>query len=89
MSLSDRPVYDPNPLKPNRNPKKPVSSLCRVRGLGRTLTPLLTQEWATHMWHPPHVRGALYTIVTLDIKCFYLPIEIVIKHRYSLLGAVY
>ena len=41
VSLSSRPVYDPNPLRHNPNPKKPVSSSCRVRGLGRTLTPLL------------------------------------------------
>ena len=41
MSLSDRPVYDPNPLRPNPNPKKHVSSSCRVRGLGRTLTTLV------------------------------------------------
>ena len=40
MLLSDRPVYDPNPLRPNPNPKKPVSGSCRVRGLGQTLTPL-------------------------------------------------
>ena len=40
MSLSGRPVYDPNPLKPNINPKKSVSGSCRVHGLGRTLTPL-------------------------------------------------
>ena len=39
--LSGRPVYDPNPLRPNPNPKKPVSGSCRVHGLGRTLTPLL------------------------------------------------
>ena len=25
VSLSGRPVYDPNPLRPNPNPKKPVS----------------------------------------------------------------
>ena len=41
MLLSGRPVYDPNPLRPNPNPKKPVSGSCRVRGLGRTLTPLI------------------------------------------------
>ena len=38
--LSGWPVYDPNPLRPNPNPEKPVSGSCRVRGLGRTLTPL-------------------------------------------------
>ena len=37
---ADRPIYDPNPLKPNPNPKKPVLGSCRVHGLGRTLTPL-------------------------------------------------
>ena len=40
VSLSDRPVYDPNPLRPNPNPKKPMSGSCRVCGLGRILTPL-------------------------------------------------
>ena len=40
MLLSGRPVYDPNPLRPNPNPEKSVSGSCRVRGLGRTLTPL-------------------------------------------------
>ena len=40
VSLSGRPVYDQNPLRPNPNPKKPVSGSCCVRGLGRTLTPL-------------------------------------------------
>ena len=42
--LSGRPVYDPNPLRPNPNPKKPVLGSCRVRGLGRTLTPLVFSE---------------------------------------------
>ena len=36
------PFMTQNPLRPNPNPKKPVSGLCRVRGLGRTLTPLST-----------------------------------------------
>ena len=40
-SLSSRPIYDPNPLRSNPNLKKPVSGLCRVHGLGRTLTPLI------------------------------------------------
>ena len=40
MSLSGRPVYDPNSLRPNPNPKKPVSGSYRVRRLGQTLTPL-------------------------------------------------
>ena len=40
VSLSGQPVYDPNLLRSNPNPKKPVSSSCRVRGLGQTLTPL-------------------------------------------------
>ena len=53
MSLSGWPVYDPNPLRPNPNPKKPVSGSCRVRGLGWTLTPLLagSSECSTH-WPP-------------------------------------
>ena len=41
VSLSGRPVYDPNPLRSNPNPKKPVSDSCHVRGLGWTLTPLI------------------------------------------------
>ena len=40
VSLSVWFVYDPNPLSPNPNPKKPVSDSCHVHGLGRTLTPL-------------------------------------------------
>ena len=40
VSLSGWPIYDPNPLRPNPNPKKPVSGSCHVRGLGQTLTPL-------------------------------------------------
>ena len=40
VSVLGWPIYDPNPLRPNPNPKKPVSGSCRVRGLGRTLTPL-------------------------------------------------
>ena len=48
VSLTDRPVYDPNPLRSNPNPKKPVSGSCRVHGLGRTLTPL--SEWP--FFHP-------------------------------------
>ena len=40
VSLSGWPVYDLNPLRSNLNLKKPVSDSCRVRGLGRTLTPL-------------------------------------------------
>ena len=32
VSLSGRPIYDPNPLRPNPNPKKPVLGSCRVRG---------------------------------------------------------
>ena len=42
MLFSGQPVYDPNLLRPNTNPKKPVSSLCCVRGLGRALTALST-----------------------------------------------
>ena len=41
VSLLGRPVYDPNPLRSNPNPKKPVSDSCHVRGLGWTLTPLI------------------------------------------------
>ena len=41
VSFSGQPVYDPNPLRSNPNPKKPVSGSCRVHGLGQTLTPLL------------------------------------------------
>ena len=41
MSLSGWPVYNPNPLRSNPNLKKPVSSLCRVHGLDRILTPLI------------------------------------------------
>ena len=41
VSLSGQPIYDPNPLRLNPNPKKPVSGSCRVHGLDRTLTLLL------------------------------------------------
>jgi len=40
VSRSGRPVYDPDLLRLNPNPQKPVSDSCRVRGLGQTLTPL-------------------------------------------------
>ena len=40
VSFSGRSVYDPNPLRPNHNPKKLVQDSCRVYGLDRTLTPL-------------------------------------------------
>ena len=38
VSLLGRPIYDPNPLRHNPNPQKPMSGLYRVRGFGRTLT---------------------------------------------------
>ena len=40
VSLLGRPDYDPNPLRSNPNPKTPVSGLCHVHGLDRTMTPL-------------------------------------------------
>ena len=51
VSLSDRPIYDPNPLRPNPNPKKPVSASCRVRRLGQTLTPLEIYRNPTILYH--------------------------------------
>ena len=42
MSLLGRPVYDPNPLRSNPNPKKSVSGSCHVRKLDWTLTALIT-----------------------------------------------
>ena len=44
VSLLGRPIYDPNSLRPNPNPKKPVSNSCCVCRLGRTLTPLLKKD---------------------------------------------
>ena len=42
ISLSGRPIYDPNLLRPNPNPKKPMLGSCRVRGLGgRNFYPLI------------------------------------------------
>ena len=41
MLLSSQPVYDLNPLRPNPNPKKPVSGSCCVHRLGRALTALV------------------------------------------------
>ena len=40
--LWPKPIYDPNPLRPNPNLKKPMSGSCRIHGLGRRLTPLFT-----------------------------------------------
>ena len=40
VSLLGRPIYDPNPLRHNPNPKKPVLVSYRVRELGWTLTSL-------------------------------------------------
>ena len=63
VSLSGWSVYDPNPLRSNPNPKKPVSGSCRVRRLGQTLTPLPQTnirlrflvvgmtEWVTKNWN--------------------------------------
>ena len=58
MSLSARPVYDLNPLSSNPNLKKLMSNLCRVRRLGRTLTPLLLSKYL------------LYTLFYLNNICF-------------------
>ena len=52
VSLSGWPVYDPNPLRSNPNLKKPVSGSCRVRGLGRTLTPLEFDVGEKEKWLP-------------------------------------
>ena len=41
VSLLGRPIYDPNSLKSNPNPKNPVSSLYRVHELGHVLTTLV------------------------------------------------
>ena len=48
VSLSGWPIYDANPLRSNPNPKKPVSGSRRVRGLGRTLTPLVLASEQTN-----------------------------------------
>ena len=58
--LSGRPVYDPNPLRPNPNPEKPVSGSCRVRGLGRTLTPLVVTHGRGHIAKPCKFWCSLY-----------------------------
>ena len=50
VSLSGQPVYDPNPLRPNPNPKKPVLGSCRVRELGRILTPLVSITQFSDFW---------------------------------------
>ena len=49
MSLLGRPVYDPNPLRPNPNLQKLMLSSCCVRGLGRTLT-LLNAAFHLSAW---------------------------------------
>ena len=45
MSLSGRSIYDPNPLRPNPNPKKLMLDSCCVCELGPTLTPLLSAAY--------------------------------------------
>ena len=53
VSLSGWPVYNPNPLRSNPNLKKPMSGSCRVRGLGRILTPLVMRDYLRHFWLVP------------------------------------
>ena len=64
MSLSGQPVYDPNPLRPNPNPKKPVSGSCCVRGLGRILTPL-----TAHKIYDPLIMRELGVYTQREIIC--------------------
>ena len=40
VSLSGRPVYDPNSLRFNLNPQKSMSCSCRIRELGQIFTSL-------------------------------------------------
>jgi len=69
--LSGRPVYDPNSLRSNPNQKKPMSCLCRVRGLGRTLTPLLDTMRHILPWRSSCIKGSsaysTHQIVTMSI----------------------
>ena len=56
MLFSDQPVYDPDSLRPNPNPQKPVLDSYRVRGLGRILTPLLNNQ-GDHVYRDEHMHG--------------------------------
>ena len=47
VSLLGQPIYDPNPLRPNFNSEKPMSSSCRVRGLDQILTLLCSTQLAS------------------------------------------
>ena len=66
VSLSSQPVYEPNPLRPNPNPKKPMLGSCRVRRLGQTLTPLDTRLTYGIYWF------LLITNITFKITNNYL-----------------
>ena len=44
MLFSSRSIYDPNPLRPNPNSQKLVSSSCRIYRLSWTLTPLIAHQ---------------------------------------------
>ena len=69
VSLSSWSVYDPNPLRPNPDPQKPVLSLCHVCGLGRILTPLyLTLHLYVSLLSLPNPRP-----VTQNLRISHFP----------------
>lgn len=66
MSISNRPIYDPNSLRPNLNLQKPVSCSCCVRRLGRTLIPLEFSKFCVFFgWCPFLVHGSMMQVIAL------------------------
>ena len=84
VSLSGRPVYDPNLLRPNPNPKKPVSGSCRVRGLSRTLTPLLCDMFSLSfiikIVYNPFTRNEVLTLSSFLFSFLFL-VNWIDKHK--------
>ena len=74
MLLSGWPVYDPNPLRSNPNLKKPVSGLCRVHGLGRTLTPLIkyNPRVKSFVFYPFHAIREIISSFSFFVKSSHL-----------------
>ena len=63
VSLSDWPIYDLNPLRPNSNPKKFVLGSYRVHELGWTLTPLGP---STGCWGP-YFHSSLLLLRSINV----------------------
>ena len=95
----DRPIYDSNLLRPSLNPQKPVSGLCRVRGLVRTLTLLCITIYLCLGIHSGQIwwagicfcHACIYFTILLVYKkghcfCYNPHHEIWFKYLISLLG---